>query len=217
MDSGADYSTNEILTGEVVGASCETEGAKAFALAGYSTGESYEEAVLATSSMTVPNFVNIVTDKYVIVWNEDCNADEGEIGGTVEGPQGSLAVTSIDAVDTSATADGSFENGWEYVFHITAPSNEQDLYMKFSNWAKTGGGGSIPVANNMRISSAQADNAGATVLLTAADTYSSPALHMTGDLNPAMVGRQVEVTVEVAIPSGTPEGAYTTNYGVKTL
>ena len=35
MDYGADYSTNEVLTGPVVGASCETEDAKAFELEGY--------------------------------------------------------------------------------------------------------------------------------------------------------------------------------------
>ena len=62
---------------------------------------------------------------------------------------------------------------------------------------------------------AQANNGGATILLTAANIYSTPNLYMTGDLNVVMPGRQVEITVEVAVPNGTPLGAYTTNYGVK--
>ena len=38
---------------------------------------------------------------------------------------------------------------------------------------------------------------------------------MTGDLDLVMPGRQVEITVEVAVPNGTPNGAYTTSYGVQ--
>jgi hypothetical protein len=141
----------------------------------------------------------------------------GDIGGDVVGDEVMLEVTSIDMIDTTATANGSFASGWEYVFHITAPMDEQDLAMKFTNWLQTGGNGTIPVANNMRISSAQADNGGATILLTAPNTYSTPALRMTEDLDPVLDGRQVEITVEVAVPAGTQNGAYTTSYGVQSL
>ena len=95
------------------------------------------------------------------------------------------------------------------------PTSEQNLAMKFDNWLKTGGGGTIPVAGNMRISSLQANNGGATILLASANTYSTPDLTMTGDLDLVMPGRQVEITVEVAVPNGTPNGAYTTSYGVQ--
>jgi hypothetical protein len=140
---------------------------------------------------------------------------DGTIGGDVEG-EGVLHVDSVDVVDSTATANGTFASGWEYVFHITIPTDEPDLAMKFSDWAKTGGGGTIATANNMRISSAQANNSGATVLITAADTYSTPDLHMVTDLDSGTPGIQVEVTVEVAIPVSTPSGAYTTSYGVLT-
>lgn len=141
----------------------------------------------------------------------------GDIEGDVVGDEVMLEVTSIEMTDTSATANGSFEGGWEYVFHITAPMDEQDLSMKFDNWLRTGGNGTIPVANNMRISSSQANNGGATILLTAENTYSTPALYMTGDLDANMDGRQVKITVEVAVPNGTPNGSYTTSYGVQSL
>ena len=213
MSLGADYSTKEKVNGDVVGAQCAT--GKPFALVGYTKGNTLSEAMAATPSMAHPSFENLQMSKHVIVWNRDCSLPEGQIGGDVEGSNGILQVTSIDMVDTTATANGSFADGWEYVFHITAPTTEQNLAMKFSNWLRTGGGGTIAVASNMRISSAQANNAGATILLLAADTYSTPALYMTGDLDPVMVGRQVEITVEVAVPNGTPAGAYTTNYGVQ--
>lgn len=217
MTMGADYSTNEVLGGEVVTLMCAT--GTPFALQGYSTGDTAEEAMAASSTMDIPTFTNLQNDKYVIVWNTDCSTPvddtEGEIGGEVISGDGVLEVTSIEMVDTTATANGSFESGWEYVFHITVPMSEPDLAMKFSDWLRTGGGGTIPVANNMRISSNQANNGGATILLTAANTYSTPDLHMTTDLDPVMEGRQVQVTVEVAIPAGTPDGGYTTSYGVQ--
>jgi hypothetical protein len=67
----------------------------------------------------------------------------------------------------------------------------------------------------MRISSAEADNGGATILVSAANTY-TPDLHLIGDLSTTTIGRQVRVTVEVSIPAGTPDGSYTTSYGVRT-
>lgn len=213
MTRGADYMTSEDLEGPVVSAICTED--TPFALKGYSTGDSEAEAMTASTTLEIPTFTDIQNDKYVIVWNTDCSAPSGGIGGEVISGDGTLEVTSIEMVDTTATANGSFESGWEYIFHITAPMSEPDMAMKFSDWLRTGGGGTIPVANNMRISSNQADNGGATILLTAANSYSTPDLHMITDLDPVMEGRQVQIIVEVAVPSGTPDGGYTTSYGVQ--
>lgn len=213
MTKGADYETKEMVNGDVVSAQCAT--GKPFALQGYTVGNTYAQALAASSSMAMPSFTNLQQDKFVIVWNRDCALSEGQIGGDVVGDDGVLEVTSIEAIDTTATANGTFADGWEYIFNITAPTSEENLSMKFSDWLKTGGGATIPVANNMRISSLQANNGGATILLTAANTYSTPDLIMVGDLDPVMIGRQVEITVEVAVPNGTPNGAYTTTYGVQ--
>jgi hypothetical protein len=213
MSSGADYSTNEVLDTEAVGASCEVEGTN-YALTGYTSGDSLAEAQAASPSLTSPTFIDMTSDKYVIVWNDDCATEDGGIGGDVVGGDGTLEVTSIDVTDSTATADGTFENGWEYVFNVTVPSDEQDVAMKFADWLRDGGGGTIPAANNIRISSAQADNGGATIMITAADTYSAD-LHMTGDLDLLTEGMQVEITVEVRVPSGTPNGAYSTSWGIR--
>lgn len=145
----------------------------------------------------------------------------GSIGGDVTGgvstsTTGILKVDSITAEKTTAIADGTFTNGWRYVFNVTVPTNETHLSMKFSDWASVIGSTTLPVANNMRISSVQADNGNATVTVTAANTYTLPALNMTGDLSTSTVGNQVQITVEVAVPSTTVNGSYTTNYGIKT-
>jgi len=145
----------------------------------------------------------------------------GTIGGTVTGgtpppTPGVLAVTSVTAVKTTAVADGTFASGWIYTFNITVPTNETHLSMKFADWMSAVGSTTLAAANDMRISSVQADNADATVLVSAANAYTVPLLNMTGDLNPALDGNQVQVKVEVAVPSTTVNGSYTTNYGVKT-
>lgn len=207
FNDGADYATSEVMN-ETVGDSCASE--KPYRLVGYSWGETMQEAASSTVSTTSPSFTDIQSDKYVIVWNATCT--DGSIGGDVVG-EGELAVTSIESVDTTATADNSYENGWEYLFNVTIPTNESNVAMKFSDW--TSGANTIPAGGNMRISSAQADNGNATIDVLAANTYTIPNLHMTTDLNGAMAGIQVQIKVEVKIPVGTANGSYSTNYGIK--
>ncbi len=212
MTSGADYSTNEVVGGAIVGASCDT--ANTYRLDGYSVGNTMEEAQQAATTMTAPAFTDLMWDKFVIVKNITCGSNgNGGIGGEVVQTNGVLSVDSITVTKGSGTADGTFANGWIYTFRITDPNNEPKLAMKFSDWVS--GANTIPVANNMRISSLQADNGNATITLTAANTYSTPPLNMVTDLDPNMSGRQVEIKVEVAIPNGTPSGSYTTTYGIQ--
>lgn len=222
MEKGSDYSTHEVVGGSNVGASCTDD--KPFALKGYTTGSTLAEAKAASMSTSSPSFTNLMSDRYVIVWNESCDDDSenpstGDItgvvtGGTSEEEPGELAVTSIDAQDTSAVANGTFTDGWKYVFNITVPTDETGLAMKFEDWLHSNATNTIPVANNMRISSEQAASS-SPVVLTAENTYSSPVLTMTEDLNPSMDGLQVKVLVEVAVPAGTLNGTYSTNYGVR--
>jgi hypothetical protein len=227
LEEGASYTTSETLDGDTVGASCED--GTPFALVGYTTGATKEEAEEGTPSDTAPEFSNLEEDQYVIVWNETCEDEDpeepttptgslnGEVtGGSSDPEPGELEVTAIEAEKTTAIANGTFGDGWRYVFSITVPEDEEDLSMKFSDWEHSGGEHMIPVAGNMRISSEQASSTD-TVLLTAADTYSSPELHITGDLDAEEEGLQIEVLVEVAVPAGTYNGTYSTSYGVRSL
>lgn len=227
LNEGADYSVNEELDGDIVSASCEDE--KPYALVGYSVGEDEQAAAAANKSTDAPSFTDLSEDQYVIVWNETCDDDDdndnattsgsisGEVTGGSSSDPGDLVVTSIDAQKTTAIANGEFVDGWQYVFNITVPTDEPNLAMKFADWLHSGGEHTIPVANNMRISSDQADNASSTILLTAANNYSSPDLHMTEDLDENEDGLQVQVLVEVAVPSDTFNGTYSTDYGIRTL
>jgi hypothetical protein len=214
LPNGSTYSTSETMN-DITGANCAA--GKPYALTGYAYGNTLAEARAATPTLVAPTFTNIQGNKYLIILNDDCSTTNvgGEIQGHVVHGNGTLEVTSIDMVDSNAIANNTYEDGWKYVFNITVPSNETDVSLKFADWTRTGGSGTIPAGSNMRISSPQANNNGATVNITGANTYSTPVLTMTGDLDPNKDGKQVKVTVEVKIPTGTPNGAYTTSYGVQ--
>jgi hypothetical protein len=167
------------------------------------------------------------TTYYVVAWSEvggtwypgasvtftTGSTGSGTISGTVTQPVGVLAVTSVTPVKTNSIADGTFANGWVYTFNVTVPTNEPKFQMSFADWTDATSD-VLPVAGNMQISSAQAANT-SPVTLTAANTYST-VLNMTGDLDPTTPGMQVQVKVEVAVPSGTVNGSYTTSYAIQT-
>jgi len=123
----------------------------------------------------------------------------------------SLAVTSITANKTSATANNSYTDGWKWTFNVTVPSGEDKLQMKFADW--TNGSATIPASGNMRIYSTQSTNASTTasaITLTSANTYSD---EMILD---SSLGQNIQVAVEIKVPSGTTGGSYSTTYGILT-
>ncbi len=127
-----------------------------------------------------------------------------------------LAVTGIDAVKTYATADDTYGNGWSWVYHVTVPTSETQFKMKFSDFIS--GTNTIPAGGNIQFYTAQASaNSASTtaVTITAADTYST-AITLDADLEGATPGRQIDVTVEMKVPSGTPGGSYSGSYEVET-
>lgn len=141
----------------------------------------------------------------------------GSVGGSVTGgvdeDNGMLAISSISQVKSVASAGGGFDQGWAWMFHVTVPTNESNLELKFNDWVHSNGSSTIPVANNMRISSSQA-NATSTIMLTGSGVYSFP-LMLNADMDPAMPGRQIHVLVEMQVPAGSVNGSYTTGYGVQ--
>lgn len=93
MTAGADYSTSEVLSGSLVGTSCEDQ--KDYALAGYTYGDTYGQAVVGTPTSTAPSFTNLVSDKVVIVWNDTCPRG-GDGGG---GETMTYSTTTVTAAD----------------------------------------------------------------------------------------------------------------------
>ena len=134
---------------------------------------------------------------------------DGSLSGTVNGQ--ALAVTSIVPVSTTAIADGTFAHGWKWIFNITVPENETSLKMKFGDW--TGGTNlTIPVGGNLRISSTESSTSPVTI--GAANAYSAP-LALTGDRDQTQSNRQIQVIVEMSIPTTASSGTYSTNYGIQ--
>lgn len=137
--------------------------------------------------------------------------------GTVTAPTQILVINSITPIKTAGSADDSFQNGWSWLFDISAPQNETNLQMKFDNWLRNGGGGVIPAGSNMRFYSTQSSNASTqntAIYITAANVYSN-SMVLTGDLDSGPM-RRVQIMVEVKIPTGTAQGVYGTNFGIRT-
>ncbi|MEJ0001766.1 MAG: MBG domain-containing protein [bacterium] len=67
--AGANYATHEHID-SVVGATCDA--GTPFAFVGYSVGDTYEAAVAAPVTATVPSFTNLTANKFVIVHNHEC-------------------------------------------------------------------------------------------------------------------------------------------------
>jgi hypothetical protein len=65
LATGANYGTYETET-----ETCTA--AYPFKLDGYSIGDTMSEALLAATGSTAPNFTNLQSDKFVVVWNETC-------------------------------------------------------------------------------------------------------------------------------------------------
>jgi hypothetical protein len=133
---------------------------------------------------------------------------------TVSESAATLAVTGINAVRTFATADNTYANGWSWVFSVTVPTSETSLTMKFADWVS--GSNSIAVANNIRFYSAQSSDATSSspITITAANTYSS-AMTLNADLDSTTAGRQIQITVEAKVPTGSAGGSYSTSYGIQ--
>lgn len=133
---------------------------------------------------------------------------------TATGTTTPLAVTGIDPIKTTASADNTFANGWEWVMHLTVPNNETAFRMKFTDWAN--GSTTFPANGNMELWSAQSSNASTTgsALSAIGNTFdlNNGWMYLTGDADPNTAGRQIDVHILVKIPTGTPAGSYTTTF-----
>lgn len=134
-----------------------------------------------------------------------------------------MSVTGFTPVANSggtvgyAAADGTFANGWRWVFYVTVPTNETVLNMKFDDW--TSGTNSISAGSNIQFYSAQSNNAvneAHAIAITAAGVYSDAMnLNPGTDLDALTMGRQIKITVEARVPVGSAGGSYSTSYGIQ--
>jgi peptidoglycan/xylan/chitin deacetylase (PgdA/CDA1 family) len=123
-----------------------------------------------------------------------------------------LAVTGVDAVRTVAQADNVFDDGWEWVIHLTVPTDENAFHIKFSDWT-SGSASTIPAAGNIRVYSPQSSNAStpSAAIVEPGNGYSGW-LYLNGDTASSTAGRQIDLHIGVRVPFGTGPGSYTTNF-----
>lgn len=127
-----------------------------------------------------------------------------------------LAVTGVDAVQSTGVADNLFADGWKWVMHITVPDNEDAFRIRFSDWGNASS--SFAANGNIRLSTAQSSNASTTSsgMISSGNGYSDW-FYLTGDNATSTAGRQIDLTVEVKIPFGTANGSYSSNYTAQTF
>lgn len=136
--------------------------------------------------------------------------------GHIVHASGTLAVTGVSSIKLTGIANNTFDDGWRWVFHVTLPSDENLVRMRFTDFSN--GSQTIP-ALNIRLFSEQSTNSNNQVTaksITGAYIYSdqiviNPAL----DLNPSINGVQIDITVETRIPFGITGSGYDTNYDIK--
>ncbi|MBI5134162.1 MAG: hypothetical protein HZA81_02135 [Candidatus Taylorbacteria bacterium] len=174
-------------------------------------GEIPISCVLTNGANQSVSIVALDPNALAIDVNGNGSYTDGQIEGDVE--QGALGVSSISQVRSTATAGGGFGQGWEWTFNVTVPSDEQVVRMKFGDWVHTNGVSSVDMEGNMRISSEQASSS-VPIVMAAAGVYSDP-MAIVSDLDPSAPGLQIQIKVEMKVPSGAQNGSYGTYYGIQ--
>ena len=125
-----------------------------------------------------------------------------------------LTLTGITAVQTNATADGTFADGWQWVLHFIVPTDENYFSMKFNDFSTSSSSSTIPAANDIEYYSPESSNASSSssAIVETGNGFGSD-MTLTGGISSTTPGRMVDVYVNVAVPSGTPTGSYSTSFG----
>jgi large repetitive protein len=190
----------------------------------YGTTSSYTASTTLDTTATTTHSVNLSNltsgTQYhfsVSSGNESCTSASADMTFMTNSSGVSLAVTGVDAIRTTAVANGDFDDGWKWIIHFTVPDNETSMQLKFNDFMSSTTSDVIPAANNIRYYSTQSSNASTTAsaIVETNNNYGG-AMTLTGDTSSTTLGRQVDVSVEVAVPSGTDSGVYTTAFGALT-
>ncbi len=120
MTSGANYATNEVTSGSVVGADCS--GGQSFELAGYTSGNTFTAAEAATHSLTSPTFTNLADNTYVIVWNKLCVPKP-----TITTPTNGIVITGTNLTEVDWTSVTDMAGGITYTYQASnSPATNTD-------------------------------------------------------------------------------------------
>ncbi len=124
-----------------------------------------------------------------------------------------ISVTTA-LVKRIATKNGEFDDGWRWVLDVTLPTASTTLSMSFDDLT---GAGTID-ATNIRFYSAESDHTSAGPIVIAASgagTEWSESILLDTDLYSNIAGRQIQITVQAAVPEGSTSGAYSASYDIQ--
>ncbi len=128
---------------------------------------------------------------------------------------GILAVTGVTSLKVTGIANDTYGDGWKWIFHVTLPSSESVVKMKFDDFSN--GLQTIP-ANNIRLYSPQSTNSNneATAInISSQGVYSDQInINTALDLDPITDGIQIDINVDSKIPFGIVGTGYNTNYDI---
>jgi len=127
-----------------------------------------------------------------------------------------ITVTNTALVKRVATKNGEFNDGWMWVLDVTVPTASTILNMSFDNLT---GAGTIN-ATNIRFYSAQSSDHTSSdpIVITAAGAGTQWSDDMTLDTDmdgDPSNGRQIQITVQAAVPEGSTSGAYSASYDIQ--
>lgn len=129
-----------------------------------------------------------------------------------------LSLDGVDAVNGIALPDNTYGNGFKWVLHLTVPDTQTSFALKFNDFSSASTTTNIPVAGDLRYFSAQSSNAtNESSAITETNNDYGGALNLTGDTSTSTAGRQVDVTVELKVPTGTQSGVYSALFGARSL
>lgn len=130
-----------------------------------------------------------------------------------------ISVTNTSLVKRIATKNGVHVDGWKWILDVTLPTASTTMQMSFDNLT---GAGTILAHDNIRFYSAESSDHNATssaividIPGAGAETAWSHAMTLDHDLYSNTPGRQIQITIEAAVPLGSTDGAYSANYDIR--
>jgi len=185
--------------GNMTSYSSMISGANTIVLTGLTCGTTYHYSVYGKDSSN----------------NESVSTDATFVTSACTEPT-EISVTNTSLVKRVATKNGVFADGWRWVLDVTAPTASTTLAMSFDNFT---GAGTILAAEHIRFYSAESSDHSATssaivIAAPGAGTVWSSTMTLDSDLS-SNPGRQIQITIEAAVPTGSTDGAYSANYDIQ--
>lgn len=173
---------------------------------------SSETAIQANIDATISlNALECNTLYYYAVYAENdssSESDQSETATFTTLPCG-ISINSITMTKTTAKANNSYNNGWEWKFDLTVwDMSETKLKLMFAEWT---GPATIMAGGNMQYS---VDNGISWIVISANNAYPIQGADLSTIDNRTDTGRQIELLVQMKVPNGTLAGQYNSSYGI---